>query len=197
VARRAAALERRRHPLRALARGERLQRRSELGPIGETELGIELEQGEQDETPRGDLGVREGEAVGFQLEVAQQQEVDVDRAGTMARSTGSAALLGLDRLAQVKQVLGLEGSPDPDRGVEEIRLVDDLADRLRLVQRGDGLDLDVAAAQVLDRLAQLGFAVADVRAESEVAGPQTPSSSSDSRSSERSRVTSTAASWTG
>jgi hypothetical protein len=55
-------------------------------------------------------------------------------------------------------------------------------------------------AQALDRPAQVRLTVADVRAEAEVADPaavrQTPSSSSDSRSRDLSKVTSTPASCT-
>ena len=62
---------------------------------------------------------------------------------------------------------------DPDRGVEEVGLVEDLADRLGLVGRGDRLDLDRHGSRSsLDRGAQMPGAVADVGAETEVAGPR-------------------------
>jgi hypothetical protein len=58
-------------------------------------------------------------------------------------------------------------------------------------------------AQALDRASEVFLAIADVGAEAEVSDAlrpealaQRPSSSSDSRSSERSSVTSTPASWT-
>ena len=143
----------------------------------------------------------EGEALRGQLEVAEQQHVDVDRTWSVARAAKRAAMLGLDRLAGVEELLRLEGGPDPDRGVEEVGLIRDLANRLGFVERGDRLDLYATAFQILDRTAEVGFAIADVRAEAQIADPrcvaQMPSSSSDSRSSERSRVTSTAASCTG
>ena len=92
----------------------------------------------------------------------------------MARPGEHPSLLDLDRLAEVEQRLGLELGADADRRVEEVGLVEDLADRLGLVQRGDRLDLDAVLAQQLDRRAQVGRAVADVRAEPQVAGPLAP-----------------------
>jgi hypothetical protein len=142
--------------------------------------------------------VGKGEAVGIQLDLAEKQQVDVDRTGSVAGAAEGAPVLRLDGLADIEQLLRLERGPDPDGRIKEIRLVEELADRLRFIQRGDGLDLYVMPAQVLYRAAQLGLAVADIRAEAEIANAaplgQTPSSSSDSRSRERSRVTSTAAS---
>jgi hypothetical protein len=146
--------------------------------------------------------VRKAEAVRPHLDLAEEKEVDVDRAWTVAGATEGAPVLRLDRLREVEQLLGLESGPDPYRGIQEVGLVEDLSDGLRLVERRDGLDRDAVLTQVLDRPAQMGLPVADVRAEPEVAEAaplaQTPSSSSsDSRSSERSRVTSTPASCTG
>src|SRR5689334_25376349 len=122
----------------------------------------------------------------------------------MTGASEGAAVLCLDLLADVEERLRLEGGSDPDRAVEEVRLIEDLPHGLRLIERGGRLHLHPSGAQVLDRSPELGFAVADVRAEAEIADPrsahfsaQTPSSSSDSRSSDRSTVTSTAASCTG
>jgi hypothetical protein len=142
------------------------------------------------------------QALGAQLDPAEQEQVDVDRAGTVARATEDAPVLDLDRLADVQQRLGIELRPDAHRRVEEVGLIEDLPNGLGLVDRRDGLDVDAVIAQVVDRAPQMRDAVAEVGAEPQipdvVAGPaQTPSSSSDSRSSERSSVTSTPASWTG
>jgi hypothetical protein len=145
--------------------------------------------------------MRQCQPLGLQLDVAEQEQVDVDRPGTVPGAAEGPPVLGLDRLRQVEQLLGLQGGPDPDCGVEEVGLVQDLADRFRLVERRDGLDRDAVCAQVLDGAAQVRLPVADVRAEPEKAEPrlraQTPSSSSGSRSRARSRVTSTPASCTG
>jgi hypothetical protein len=136
------------------------------------------------------------EALGAQLEIVEEQEVDVDRAGAVTGPAEGAAVLGLDRLAEVEQLFGLERGPDPDGGVQEVGLVEELTHRLRLIERGDRLHLDAVLPQIVDRPAQVRLAIADVRAEAEVPG-QTPSSSSGSRSMDRSKVTSTPASCTG
>jgi hypothetical protein len=137
------------------------------------------------------------QAVGAQLDLAEQQQVDVDRPGTVAWAAEGAPALSLDRLADVEQLLGIQCGADADGCVEEVRLVEDLADGLGLVERRDRLDRYTMLAEGLNRRPQLRLAVADIGAEAEVAGPQTPSSSSGSRSIDRSRVTSTPASCTG
>jgi hypothetical protein len=148
--------------------------------------------------------MRESQPIRSDLDVPEQEQIEIDRARPMARSTERAPVLGLDRLAEVEELIGLERSPYPYGGIEKVGLVEELAHRLGLIQRGNRLDVHPAFPQILDRAAQVGFAIADVRSEPDVAdslrilsGAQTPSSSSDSRSSERSTVTSTPASWTG
>ena len=79
-----------------------------------------------------------------ELEVAEQEQVDVERARAVAGGVELAAALGLDLLAEVEQRLRLEVGADADGGVEEVGLVEDLADRLGLVGGGDRLDLDPA-----------------------------------------------------
>ena len=128
----------------------------EAGAVGQRQLRVELEQRGEDEAAAGDLAVGQGEALGLELEVAEQQQVDVERARAVAGGVEGAAALGLDPLAEVEQLLGLELGADADRGVEEVGLVEDLADRLGLVGRGDRLDLDPALAQQLDRRPQVG-----------------------------------------
>ena len=109
--------------------------------------------------------VRQRQPLGLELDVAEQQQVDVERPRAVARPAEHPPLLDLDRLADVEQRLGLELGADPRRGVEEVGLVEDLADRLGLVDGGDRLDLDPVLAEQLDRRAQVLLAVADVRAE--------------------------------
>lgn len=77
--------------------------------------------------------MREREPIGGELEVAQQQQVEVDRAGAVAGGVEVAAALRFDRLADVQQPLGLERGANPDRCVEKVRLVENLADGLGLV----------------------------------------------------------------
>ena len=91
--------------------------------------------------------------------------------GLWRGSVEGAAALGLDPLAGVEQRFGLEVGADADGGVEEVGLVEDLADRLGDVGGGDGVDLDPLGFEQLDRRAQVGGGVADVGAEAEVAGP--------------------------
>ena len=82
----------------------------------------------------------------LELEVAEQQQVDVERSRAVALAAEHAPLLDLDRLAEVEQLLGLQLGADPDRGVQEVGLVEDLAHRLGLVQRRDRLDLHAVLA---------------------------------------------------
>lgn len=145
--------------------------------------------------------MRQGEAIALELDVAQDEQVEVERARTVAGSGEDPAVLGFDRLADVEQLIGLALGANARRGVEEVGLIDDLADGLCLVRRGDRLDLDSVAAQIAERPAQVLLALAQVGAEPDVADAlaQTPLSSSSTsiwREPARSSVSSTAASWT-
>ena len=79
--------------------------------------------------------MRKREPIRDELDVAEQEQVHVDRPRPVARAAEVAAGLRLDLLAEVEQNLGFAPGPDPNRRVEEVRLVEDLADRLRLVGR--------------------------------------------------------------
>ena len=148
--------------------------------------------------------MRQGEPLAAQLESAQEQQVQVDRARPVPGAGEGAPVLDLDRLADVQKLIGAERGPHPGDGVEEVGLVEDLSNRLGLVERGDRLDLDVMSTEVGDRLAQVRLTIPDVRAEPDVADPlgpapllaQIPCSSPGSRSTDPSRVTSTPASST-
>ena len=59
------------------------------------------------------------------------------------------AVLGLDRLAHLEKLLGAQGRPHPDRGVQEVGLIEDLADRLGLIERGHRIHGDRMRRQVL------------------------------------------------
>ena len=145
------------------SRRQRRERIGETGSVGQRQLRVELEQRHEDEAAAGHLAVRQGETVGRELEVAEQQQVDVERPRAVPGSVELAATSGLDLLAEVEQGLGLEPGADPDRGVEEVGLVEHLADRLGLIGGGDRLDLDPGRLQCLDRGEEVGPAVADVR----------------------------------
>ena len=136
--------------------------------------------------------MRQREALVLELDVAEEQHVHVDRAGPVARPGEDAAELDLDRLADVEELERLEVGGDARGGVQEVGLVEDLADRLGLVERRDGLDRDAVAAEQFERLRDVLGALADVGAKAEVAGPDRQSSSSSSGgSSGRSTRTST------
>ena len=79
--------------------------------------------------------MRKREPIGDELDVAEQEQVHVDRPRPVARAAEVTTGLRLDLLAEVEQNLGFAPCPDPNRRVEEVRLVEDLADRLRLVGR--------------------------------------------------------------
>ena len=147
--------------------------------------------------------MRERQPLGDHLDASEKQQIHVDRPRPVARTAEFAALLALDRLADVQQLLGVKRGSDQNGAVEEVGLVEHLPHRLGLIEGRGRLHRDAVSAQALDRPAQLRLAVADIGAEAEIADPlrstsvaQTPSSSSDSRSSDCSRVTSTPASWT-
>ena len=141
----------------------------ETRPVGQGQLRIQLEQRGEDEAAVVDLRVGQRQPLGGELDLAEQQQVDVERARAVTRAQRPAAL-DLDRLADVEQRLRLEIGADPDAGVEKVGLLGDLPDRLRLVRRRDRLDGDRMVGQLLDRGAQMPGTVTDVRAETEIPG---------------------------
>src|SRR5204863_1715688 len=80
-----------------------------------------------------------------------------------------AAELALDVLAGVEQLLGPELGLDPDARVEEVGLVEHLAHGVGLVGRRRGEHVHAARRQELDGALQVRAAVADIRAQPEVA----------------------------
>src|SRR6188768_2767457 len=157
--------------LRSLTRPKGGEGGGEAGPVREAKIRIELQQRSKNEAAAADLGMGKGEPLALELEVAEQEQVDVEGAGAVSRGVEGAAAGDLDLLAEVEQRFGLQLGADADRGVEEVVLIEHLAHRLGLIGRGDRLDLDATLAQQLDRRPQMRLAVADVGAESEVAGP--------------------------
>lgn len=109
----------------------------------------------------------QGQAVGLVLDLTEQQQVDVDQAGRVARPAGLASLLALDLLELVEQIFRAEIGAGPDRRVEEVRLVEDLADRLGSPDRRACFDAQPLGLEPIDRLAQVGNRLADVRAKAE------------------------------
>ena len=102
-------------------------------------------------------------------QVAQQQHVDVHRPGTVADRVRSPAQLVLHRLAGVEQLLRVEVGLHPQAGVEEVGLVEDLALRLGLVDRGGAKHRHAVGGERVTGCAKVRDAFADVGAEAEVA----------------------------
>jgi len=105
-------------------------------PSGERELRIELEQRHEHEAPHEDVAVRDRQALAGVREAAEHENVHVDDARAVPDLLEVAAELGFHRLALVEQRLGSEAGLDRERRVEEVRLVEHLALRLGLVERG-------------------------------------------------------------
>ena len=114
------------HPLDRLPGPELRQRRREPRAVGQRQLGVELEQRLEHEAATRHLRVGQRQPVGLELQVAEQQQVQVERARAMPLPAEHPPLLDLDRLAEIEQVLGLQLGADPDRGVQEVGLVEDL-----------------------------------------------------------------------
>jgi hypothetical protein len=71
--------------------------------------------------------------------------------------------------AGVQQLLGVANGPHPQAGVEELRLVQELPDRLGVVRRGGGENLDAGGFEEQNRSLEVGTPIPDVRADAEVA----------------------------
>ena len=76
---------------------------------------------------------------------------DEEFSAFVARAVEHSPHLGLDRLADVEQLLRLARRQDAHRRVEKVGLVEDLADRLCLIERGDGRHLDPPGLQRANR----------------------------------------------
>ena len=144
--------------------------------------------------------VGQRERLGLELDVAEQQQVDVDRPRAVARAAEHRARARPRPPCRARAARsGSSSVRIADGGVEEVGLVEDLADRLGLVERGGGLDLHAVLAQGRDRVA--AGAAHDRRRSSRGRGSRrarslTPASSGPrcSSSSSRRRETSTATS---
>src|SRR3954453_7034187 len=66
-------------PLDALSLEPR-ERVVEASAVGQREVGIELQQGDEHEAAREHVAVRQGQAIGLQLDVVEQEKIDVDDA---------------------------------------------------------------------------------------------------------------------
>jgi hypothetical protein len=112
--------------------------------------------------------VRNREAIGRQLEVADEEQVDVEGARPVTRPAGHSPALDLDRLAHVQELGWPERGAHPGDRVQEVPLVEHLPDRLGLVQGRDRLNLDATLAERGERRPKVALAIADVRAQAQV-----------------------------
>ena len=114
----------------------------------------------------------QAQAIGLDRLTIDQQQVDVDRAGAVARAR-DAAERALDGLAGVEQLQRAKARLDADDGVQEVALVKDLADRLRLVDGRARLDLDrIMLSEAAHRLPEVRRAIPDVGAQPEPGAAQ-------------------------
>ena len=78
----------RHRPLDPFPGAERRERVCEPRPVGQRQLGVELEQGRKHEAAARRLPVRQRQPLGRQLEVAEQEQVEVERARAVAGGRG-------------------------------------------------------------------------------------------------------------
>jgi len=116
--------------------------------VGQGQVRIELEQRLEDEAAGGHLGVRQGQPVGPVDDVSEEQDIDVDRPRAMTWAARDATEGPLDVLAGVEQPLGAELGLDRHAGVEEVRLVQQLALRRGLMDRRRRDDGDAAPLEL-------------------------------------------------
>ncbi len=95
----------------------------------------------EDEAASLQVAVRQFKPLGRMAPVAEQEQVDVDRARTVPDASRAAAELTLDRLACVEQLLRGEIRLDLDDRVEEVGLVEHLPLRCGLVHGRRALHL--------------------------------------------------------
>ena len=153
---------------------ERGQTVGEPVAAGQRELGIELEQGDEHEPPRADLGMGQAQPLGVKLRSpSSSTSTSITRgpcrgppaARPTSRSTALAASSRLQRLE-----LGL----DPHARVEEVGLVEHEPDRLGVVHRRGRGDRDPVRGQRGHRRLEVGPPIAEVGTEPEVPGGAHP-----------------------
>src|SRR5579875_2373608 len=150
-----------------LTASQRGERASEPLAAGQRQIRVELEQRHEHEPAAGDLLVREPEPLRFVLAVVQQQDVDVDHARAVAGAAGGPADLSLDRLAGVEQFQRSVSGLDLEAGVEELRLIEDQADRLGVVGGGGAQDTHPMSRKRVHRRLQVRTPVTEVRSDAE------------------------------
>ena len=139
--------------------------------------------------------MRQGQPLGAELELTEQEQVDIDGARGVTGAAGLASERSLDLLGELEQGLGLERGLDLQAGVDELALARRPGLGLGLVGRRGLQDAQAAgragAVQKLAGGTQVLEALALVRAEAEEAAARLRAQSA------RSRWTATATSSTG
>src|SRR5579863_3253506 len=125
--------QRRAVPANTLVEGQHGERVGQPLARRRAQLEVELEQRDQHEAPREDLLVRDVEGVRVVFDIAEQQQVDVNRPRTVPGAAGGAAEVALELLAEGEQLKRTELGVDREAGVKKRRLVEDLTDRVGVV----------------------------------------------------------------
>jgi len=162
------------------------KRALEARPLGR----IEFQQRLEHEAPMLDLRVRNLQVRGVDARPLHHQDVDVERAGRMARCIGVTPELELDPLGDREQPARIEIALDLDARVQEVVLADGAALRLGFVHVRPRGDVHALALERVAPGAQVRDSVAEVRAEAQP-GLQSP------RSFQTSTVTSSTGSGIG
>ena len=124
-------------------------------------------------------GVRQRQSRRSKRQVVHEQQVEIDRAWTIARSRPGAAELPLDLEERVQELLRREGRVHRDGGVEEPWLIEE-PDRVGLANTRHRDDLDSGPLpEQLHRACQRGRAFAEVRPETDVGTRHNPSLEDD------------------
>ena len=134
------------------------------------QLGRDLCQRLQHKASSCHSGMRNGQLRRIHDIVSEQQDVDVDRARAVADAVRISPELPLEGLDDIEQLQRLEAGAHPQAGIEERRLVCDLADGLGVIERGAREHLDARAGERVDGRLQLRAPLAHVRAEPEQTG---------------------------
>jgi hypothetical protein len=140
--------------------GHGVEEARQLTPVRQPQRGLELQQRLEDEAPARHLGVRKGQTFRAVLEVAEQENVDVDRARAVSGAGLGPAELALDCLASIEQPLGVQRRLDPQARVEEVRLVGYLTLRRGLVDGGRCDGFDAALGERRPRRPEVAQAIA-------------------------------------
>jgi hypothetical protein len=159
---------------------EGLERGGEWAAARQPQVRCELEQWDQHEAAPRDAGVRNHQLPLVEPEIAEQQQVDVDRAWGMPAGR-PAAERALQPLADGQEVPGAKRGLRLDDRVVEVALAGSAVDRFGLIDRRAPGQLDaLTGVQSGSRRAKVLQPVADVRAEPQMGAAQRSTSTETS-----------------